>query len=78
LEGPGLSSAGFVVRAPRAGSNAVQAGLRHGDVILAVDGQVVSTYQEMVGRMREYQPGERVELRIRRGNTEPRALVVTR
>jgi S1-C subfamily serine protease len=47
-------------------------------VILAVGGQEVSSYQEMVGRMREYQPGERVELRIRRGTVEPQELVVTR
>jgi PDZ domain len=78
VKGPGLSSEGFVVRAPRAGSNAEQAGLHHGDVILAVGGQEVSTYQEMVGRMREYEPGERVELRIRQGTAEPRELLVTR
>jgi membrane-associated protease RseP (regulator of RpoE activity) len=78
VQGPGLSGEGFVVRAPRAGSNAEQAGLRHGDVILAVDGQEVSSYQEMVGRMREHQPGERVELRARRGTGAPQELVVTR
>ena len=68
----------IVVRAPRAGSSAEQAGLRHGDVILAVNGQEVSIYQEMAGRMREHQPDERVEPRIRRGVAEPQELVVTR
>lgn len=78
VEGPGVVGEGFVVRAPRAGSNAEQAGLRQGDVILAVAGQEVGSYQEMVGRMREFEPGEPVGLRIRRGAAEPQQLVVTR
>jgi hypothetical protein len=78
VQGPGLATEGFVVRAPRPGSNAAQAGLRQGDVILTVGGHDVSTYQELVGKLREYQPGERVELRIRRGSADPQQLVVTR
>ncbi len=38
---------GILVRQPRANSAALQAGLRQGDVILAVDGQQVQTYREL-------------------------------
>ena len=37
-----------------------RAGLRHGDVILAVDGREVRSYQDMLDRMRDHQPGEEV------------------
>lgn len=69
---------GIVVRAPRGESNAERAGLRHGDVILAVDGQQVGSYEDMLERMQDHQPGEQVELRVRRGAAEPQALIVTR
>jgi PDZ domain len=77
-QGPGLSAEGFVVRAPRSGSNAEQAGLRHGDVIVAVGGHEIKTYEEMVEKMREFEPGEAVELRVRRGPGEPEELIVRR
>lgn len=76
--GPGVSGEGIVARAPRAGSNAERAGLRHGDVILAVDGEEVGSYQDMLEKMRAREPGQRVELRIRRGADEPQELELIR
>lgn len=78
VTGLGPPMEGIVVRAPRAQSNAERAGLRHGDVILAVDGREVRSYQDMLDRMREHQPGEAVELRVRRGTGDPEELTVTR
>lgn len=78
VTGAGVSREGIVVRAPRAASNAERAGLRHGDVILAADGQEVRSYEDMLARMLAHQPGERVELRVRRSSGDPQDMVVTR
>lgn len=75
---PGAPTEGIVVRAPRPESNAERAGLRHGDVILAVDGHEIRSYQDMLDRMRDHQPGEDVTLRVRRGSGDPHELIVTR
>jgi hypothetical protein len=69
---------GIVVRSPRSGSNAERAGLRHRDVILAVEAREIHSYQDMLDRMREHEPGAAVRLRIRRGTSEPREVVITR
>lgn len=78
LPGPEAPTEGIVVREPRASSNAERAGLRHGDVILAVDGQEVRSYEDMRDGMGGHQPGEDVKLRLRRGTGDPQELVVTR
>lgn len=78
VTGPGVSREGIVVRAPRPRSSAEQAGLRPGDVILAVDGEAVGSYEDMLERMLKHQPGETVELRVRRGAGDPQELVITR
>jgi hypothetical protein len=69
---------GIVVRTPRAGSNAERAGLRRGDVILAVGDHEVRSYEEVRQQMAEHQPGESVKLRVRRGIGEPEDLIITR
>jgi len=78
VTGPGVPTEGIVVRAPRAESNAERAGLRHGDVILAVSGREVRSYQDMLDRMRDHQPGDDVSLRVRRGPGDPQELIVKR
>lgn len=78
VTGPGVAREGIMVRAPRAGSNAERAGLRHGDVILAVSGNEVRSYQDMLDRMRDHQPGEDASLRVRRGVGDPQELIITR
>lgn len=69
---------GVVVRQPRAQSNAERAGLLHGDVILAVEGREVRSYQDMLDRMREREPGEAVRLRVRRRTGDLQEVSVTR
>lgn len=78
VTGLGATAEGIVVRAPQAGSNAERAGLRHGDVILAVDGHEVRSYQDIRERMGDRHPGESIKLRVRRGSGDPEELVVTR
>ena len=69
---------GVLVRSPNANSPALQAGLRQGDVILAVDGQLVQTYQELQREVRKHEPGDAVLLRVKRGPSEPLEVAVTR
>lgn len=69
---------GIVVRQPRVGSNAEQAGLHEGDVIMAVDDQQVRSYEAMLERMRAHQPGEEVQLRVRRRDGEREDVVIIR
>jgi serine protease DegQ len=58
------------------GSPAAQAGLRAGDVIIAVDGEPLRAVEDLLAALRERSPGDRVELDIlRRGGQ--RSLTVT-
>jgi membrane-associated protease RseP (regulator of RpoE activity) len=78
VTGAGVSREGIVVRAPRPQSNAERAGLRHGDVILAADGQEVRSYEDMLAGMADHEPGESVTLRVRRESGDAEELAVTR
>ncbi|MFW6091895.1 MAG: S1C family serine protease, partial [Actinomycetota bacterium] len=52
------------------GSPAADAGLRSGDVIVALEGQAVASSDELVVRLRARQPGDEVTLRFERDGTE--------
>lgn len=69
---------GILVRAPRPRSNADRAGLRHGDVVLAVEDEIVRSYEDMRDGMGRHQPGENVHLRVRRSTGELDDVVITR
>lgn len=69
---------GIVVRSPRTPSNAEHAGLRHGDVVLWVDDQVVRSYEDMRDGMGRHQPGEEVKLRVQRGSGELQDVTIIR
>lgn len=69
---------GILMRSPRANSAALQAGLRQGDIILAVDGQQTQTYQELQAGVRKHEPGDAIRLRVKRGAGEPLEIAVTR
>jgi membrane-associated protease RseP (regulator of RpoE activity) len=57
-------------------SPADQAGLREGDVILAVDGQQVSVDGDLADLIAGYQPRDRVTLEVQRSGQEPRRVPV--
>lgn len=53
-----------------AGGPAERAGLRAGDVVVAIDGRLVESAEELIVAIRARQPGDSVELMIRRGGRE--------
>jgi putative serine protease PepD len=62
--------AGALISQVAAGSPAERAGLRTGDVVVAIDGQAVQDFSELGARIRAHKPGDRVELRIVRDGNE--------
>jgi serine protease Do len=52
------------------GSGAADAGLEKGDVILSLDGKQVKKRQELLKMLRDYKPGTKVPVKIRRGEEE--------
>ena len=61
---------GAVVLRVVAGSGAEAAGLRSGDVILAVAGEAVQGPEEVGAAIRRYRPGDRITVRIERDGDE--------
>ena len=55
----------------------LQAGLQQGDVILAVDGMEVQTYQELQAKIRKHGPGGAVHLQTSRGTGGSQEITVT-
>jgi len=53
-----------------AGSPAAAAGLREGDVVTGVDGQPVTDGISLIVAIRSHQPGETVDLLVRRGGRQ--------
>jgi len=58
---------GIYVHPPRQGSPAAKAGLRHGDSIVAADGQETRLYGVLQTVVRDHNTGEKIQLTIRRG-----------
>ncbi|MCC6172640.1 MAG: trypsin-like peptidase domain-containing protein [Gammaproteobacteria bacterium] len=63
----GLARGGVVVTNLYVGSPAQTAGLRPGDIVLAVGGTEVGSAQEVLARVAQVKPGTKVELRLQRG-----------
>ena len=66
------------IHPPRSGSAAAGAGLHHGDLIVAVDGQDLQNYSTLQGAVKEHRTGEPIELRVRRASGEVEDVTVTR
>jgi len=76
--GPISDEVGVFVHTPRSGSAAAEAGLCHGDVVVAADGQELDTHftlQKVVGG---HQSGEAMELQVRRGSGKLEEVTVVR
>ncbi len=52
------------------GSPAAKVGIREGDMIVAVDGEQLTTDNDLRTMLDDYRPGDRVELTVRRGTGE--------
>ena len=62
----GLPAVNGVVVTPLPGGPAAAAGMRAGDVIVAIDGRAVATVPELTAAIRAHLPGERVTVEIQR------------
>jgi serine protease Do len=59
-------SNGVIISDVQEGGPGAQAGLRSGDVIRKVDGQIVADNYDLVSKIASHQPGERVALQVYR------------
>ena len=67
---------GELVDSVEPGTGAEAAGVRRGDVITAIEGTPVESYGDLLGTLRDYQPGDTVSLTVVRDGEE-RTLDVT-
>ncbi len=73
----GSSAKGVKVEGVTPGSGADQAGLRKGDILLAIDGQPVSSLAGIRVRLLDRHPGDRISVRFERdGKVEEKTLVL--
>ncbi len=63
----GLARGGVVITNLYASSPAVNAGLRAGDVLLAIDGRALRNAQDTMTQLASQRPGSSVKLRVQRG-----------
>jgi len=70
------ADSGVLVLSVTAGSPAADADLEEGDVIVAADGEEIRIVEDLLSRLREYEPGDRIELELVRAD-EQREVEVT-
>jgi S1-C subfamily serine protease len=58
--------AGVLVLQVQAGTPAARAGIRPGDLIVAIDGDQVRTVEDFLGRLRPHQPGDQLTVTVAR------------
>lgn len=75
--GPISTESEVFVHSPRQDSAADKAGLHHGDVVLAADGQELESHFTLQGTVSAHEPGEKVVLRIRRNTGELEEISIT-
>ena len=76
--GPIADEVEVFLHPPRSGSAAANAGLLHGDVIVAVDGQELESYSTLQSAVGGHQSGDAIELRVRRSSGELEDITVVR
>jgi len=67
---PTSGRGGAVIQGVTAGTPAAKAGLQVGDLVVELDGQAVTGTDDLVGRIRDHQPGDRVTLKLVRDGKE--------
>jgi len=60
------------------GGPAAEAGVRAGDVIVAIDGRKVATGRELVAAVKDVEPGQKVALDLKRDGKDVKATVIAR
>lgn len=69
---------GVYVEGVQEGSSAEKAGIRHGDIIISVDGQKVNSTSELIGYVGQFRPGDEVDVAVKRnGQTKQYSLTLT-
>ena len=61
---------GALVQEVASGSPAEGAGVRVGDLVVAIDGKAVENYSELGARIRAHKPGDKITLKVVRGGNE--------
>jgi putative serine protease PepD len=67
---PTSGRGGALVQDVTAGSPAAKAGLQAGDLVVALDGQAVTSQDDLISRIRDHKPGDRVTLKVVRNGKE--------
>jgi S1-C subfamily serine protease len=67
---PATGQDGALVRELQSGSPAEQAGLRVGDLVVAIDGQAIEDFGQLGARIRAHKPGDKVTLKVVRNGNE--------
>jgi S1-C subfamily serine protease len=75
-QGPQQGASAALVTEVREGGPADEAGLREGDLILAIDGEQIRAGTNLREMISLYRPGDRVELTIHRGNRARQVQVI--
>jgi S1-C subfamily serine protease len=70
LEGRRDGGQGAVINQVELGSPAETAGLRSGDVVVAVDGRMIVGDDDLIGTIRDLEPGASLTITVMRGQTE--------
>ncbi len=78
LGAPDPGSAGARVVSVSPGGPAAEAGVLAGDLIVSVDGAKVGSGRDLVRRMREVEPGQKLDLGLRRGDKPVSVVLVAR
>ncbi len=69
VEVDGTTRTGALLREVVAGTAAADAGLKTGDVVVAIDGRPVSGSESLTGYVRQFSPGTQVVLGVVRDGT---------
>ncbi len=65
-------TSGAIVLSVSNGGPAATAGIRPGDVVTAIDDDEIASPEDLLAALRQRDPGDRVEVTVRRGNDEQR------